>query len=58
MIADVEMLRSFPASGAPLAGRQIEVEFLAYGPSVTALSAARRRFLTLSPAKFASFPCG
>jgi hypothetical protein len=36
MTADVEVLRSFTASGMPLGSRQIEVHFLAYGPSVTA----------------------
>ena len=36
MTADVEVLRSFTASGMPLAAHRIEVNFLAYGPSVTA----------------------
>src|SRR5260370_10564074 len=36
MTADVEVLRSFTASGVPLAAHRIEVNFLAYGPSVTA----------------------
>jgi hypothetical protein len=35
MTADVEVLRSFTASGMPLPSRQIEVHFLSYGPSVT-----------------------
>jgi hypothetical protein len=35
MTADVEVLRSFTASGMPLASRQIQVHFLAYGPNVT-----------------------
>lgn len=35
MTADVEVLRSFTASGMPLASHQIQVHFLAYGPSVT-----------------------
>jgi hypothetical protein len=35
MTADVEVLRSFTASGMPLVSHQIEVHFLAYGPSVT-----------------------
>jgi hypothetical protein len=34
MTADVEVLRYFTASGIPLASRQIQVHFLAYGPSV------------------------
>ena len=35
MTADVEVLRSFTASGMPLGSHQIQVHFLAYGPSVT-----------------------
>lgn len=35
MTADVEVLRSFTASGTPLAAQRIQVHFLAYGPSVT-----------------------
>jgi hypothetical protein len=35
MTADVEVLRSFTASQMPLASHQIQVHFLAYGPSVT-----------------------
>jgi hypothetical protein len=35
MTADVEVLRSFTASGIPLGSHQIQVHFLAYGPSVT-----------------------
>ena len=34
MTADVEVLRYFTASGMPLASHQIQVHFLAYGPSV------------------------
>jgi hypothetical protein len=35
MTADVEVLRSFTASGMPLGSYRIQVHFLAYGPSVT-----------------------
>jgi len=35
MTADVEVIRSFMASGRPLASHEIQVHFLAYGPSVT-----------------------
>jgi hypothetical protein len=35
MTADVEVLRSFTASGIPLGSHQTQVQFLAYGPSVT-----------------------
>src|SRR5580704_7320823 len=35
MTADVEVLRSFTASGNPLGSHQIQVHFLAYGQSVT-----------------------
>lgn len=36
MTADVEVLRSFTASGMPLASHEITVRFFAYGPSVQA----------------------
>ena len=35
MTADVEVLRSFTASGMPLPSDRIEMRFFAYGPSVT-----------------------
>jgi hypothetical protein len=35
MTADVEVLRSFTASGIPIASHQIAVQFFAYGPSAT-----------------------
>jgi hypothetical protein len=35
MTADVEVLRSFTASGMPPASHQVQIHFLAYGPSVT-----------------------
>src|SRR5665213_936515 len=35
MTADVGVIRSFMASGMPLADHEIQVHFLAYGPSVT-----------------------
>jgi len=38
MTADVEVLRSFTASGMPIAAHRIQVHFLAYGPSVTAFT--------------------
>ena len=37
MTADVEVLRSFPEPRPPPAGRRIEVEYLAYGPSLTSM---------------------